>query len=84
MSRLTLATMADAGTVGAAMYAADPSSPSSSPLTARNSTDLRGGVGSAAIASATSSSTAVPDALSSAPLKIESPLTSGGPVPTWS
>ena len=64
MSTLTLATSASRGTVGFAAKYSEPSSPRSSAVTNRKSTERRGRFSSPASTRATSSTTALPSALS--------------------
>src|SRR5215216_6269818 len=71
------------GYSGCSAYHFAPNKPFSSPVTATKISDRGGGVGSALYAFASVSSAPTPVALSSAPLKIWSPL-SVGSLPRWS
>ena len=77
---LIFATIIFGSTVGELAKNREPSSPFSSPVTATNSTDRRSLVPASLSMAATSSKAATPEALSIAPLKIESPLI-GLPIP---
>ena len=77
------ATIDFTGTVGCAAKYLEPSRPFSSAVTHTNRIDRFSGCGCFAIERASSSSSALPEALSIAPLLIRSPLI-GSPTPMWS
>jgi hypothetical protein len=80
MSMLIMATTSARGTVGFLVQYADPRRPSSSPVNAMKMVGRRGR-GPTARRSATRSSAATPDALSSAPLWIARLSGSSEPIP---